>query len=158
MRVENLLARQRALDRPAGEHRELADDDLVRERIGLAAEAAPVRGADDANAVHRQLEHLGQRPMHVVHDLGRRPECHLTVHKSCNRAVLLHRQVRVALEEEDVFSNGLRTLESTVDVTELERHELVNVVRAAVVLDPLVLGRLQRRVDRHHGLEDLVLD
>ena len=158
VRVKDLLARQGAFDRPPGQHRELADDDLVRERVGLAAKAAAVRGPDHTNAVHRQLEHLGQRAMHVVDDLGRGPERHLAVHVSRDRAVLLHGQVRVALEEEDVFAGGFRTPESRVDVAELECHELVNVVRPAVILDPFVFGRPQRSVDRHDRLEHLVLD
>ena len=90
MRVEDLLAAQRAFDRTAGEHRELADDDLVRERVGLAAEPAAMSGADHADSIHRQLEHLGQRAVHVMHDLGRRPERDLPVDIGSDRAVLLH--------------------------------------------------------------------
>src|SRR5207253_4394515 len=145
-------------DRAARHHRELANDDLVREGVGLAAEAPAMRGADDAYAMHRELEHFAERAMHVVHDLRRRPQSDLAVDVGRDRALLLHRQVRVALEEEDILANEFRTTESSLDVTELESHELVNVVRPAVVLDGLVLGLLERGIDRHHGLEDLVLD
>src|SRR5438046_761249 len=97
-------------------------------------------------------------PMHVVHDLRRRPQSDVAIDVCRDRAVLLHRQVRVALEEENILANDFRTTESSIDVTELESHELVNVVRPAVVLDGLVIGLLERGIDRHHGLEDLVLD
>src|SRR5207245_5003347 len=53
MSVEDLLASERALDRPSGQHRELADDDLVRERVGLAAKAAALRRADASYSVYR---------------------------------------------------------------------------------------------------------
>ena len=158
MRVEDLLARQRALHRPAGDHRQLAHDDLVGEGVCLAAEAAAVRGADDADPVHRQLEHLGERAVHVMHDLRRRPQCDLAVDVCRDGAVLFHRQVRVALEEEHVLSYMCSFREATVHVAELQGHELVDVVRPAVVLDALVLGSFQRLLDRHHRLEHLVLD
>ncbi len=158
MRVEDLFTRERALHGPAGDHRQLADDDLVREGVGLAAETSAVCSADDADAVHRQLEHLGQRAVDVVHDLRRRPQRDLAADVSRDCAVLLHRQVRVSLEEENVLADVVGARETTVDVAELEGHELVDVVRAAVVLDALVPGRPERVLDRHHRLEDVVLD
>ena len=140
--IENLFAIESALDRPAGEHRELGDDDLVREGIGLSTEASAVCRSDHADPVHRQLEHLRQGAVHVMDDLGRRPERHLAVDKRRDSAVLLHRQVRVALKEEDVLADMLGAAESVVHISELQRHELVDIVGAAVVLDPLVFRGL----------------
>ena len=114
--------------------------------------------SDDADPVHRQLQDLCQGAVHVVDDLRRRPQRHLAVDKRRDGAVLLHRQMRVALKEEDVLADMLGATESAVDVSELERHELVDVVGPAVVLDPLVFRGRQCGVDRHHRLEDLVLD
>ena len=51
-----------------------------------------------------------------------------------------------------------RASETSVDVAELEGHELVDVVRPAVVLDPLVFWIGERGVDGHHRLEDFVVD
>ena len=156
--VEDLFAGQRAFDWAAGEHGQLADDDLVREGVGLAAETAPMRRADDADPVHRKLEDLGQGSMYVVDDLRRGPQGHPAIDEGGDGAVLLHRQVRVALEEEDVFTDVVCALEARVDVAELERDQFVDVVGAAVVLDALVLGFGEGFVDGHHRFEDLVLD
>ncbi len=158
MRVEDLFACERALHRAASDHGELSHHDLVRERIRFAAESAAMRCADDADAVHRELEDLRQRAVYVMDDLRRRPQRHLAVHVRGDGTVLLHRQVRVALEEEDVLAHMFRASETSVDVAELEGHELVDVVRPAVVLDPLVLWIGERGVDGHHRLEDFVVD
>src|SRR5487761_24977 len=158
VRVEDLFAGQRAFDRTAGQHRQLADDDLVRERVGLATEPAAVRRADDADPAHRQLEHFREGPVHVVDHLRRGPQGDASIDEGGDRAVLLHRQVGVALEEEDVLADMVRLLKSPVHVAELERDQLVDIVWAAVILDALVLDVRQRLVDRHHRLEDFVLD
>jgi hypothetical protein len=120
MRIEDFFSRERALDRTARQDGELAHDDLVCEGIGLAAESATVSGSDDANAIHRKLEDLAQRSVDVVHDLRRRPESQLSIDIGCDCAVLLHRQVRVALVEEDVLADVLCAREATVNVAELE--------------------------------------
>ncbi len=130
----------------------------MRKRIGLAAETASMRRTDDPNSIHRHLEHLGQSSMHVVDDLRRRPQRHLAIDIGRDRAVLLHRKVRVALEEEDVLADVVGAREATIDIAELERDQLVDVVGPAVVLDSLVLRRSQSFLDRHHRLEHLVLD
>ena len=72
--------------------------------------------------------------------------------------MLLHGQVRVALEEEDVLSDVVGLRETSVHVAELEGHELVDVVRPSVVLDALALRCAKRFLDRHDRLEHLVLD
>ena len=58
MRVEHFLASQCDLHRPPGHHRQLGGDQLVREDVALAAEAAAVRRGDHADPAHWQLEHL----------------------------------------------------------------------------------------------------
>jgi hypothetical protein len=60
--------------------------------------------------------------------------------------------VATALEEEDVLANVVGPVESAIDVAELERHKLVDVVRSAVVLDALVLRFGECLIDRHHRL------
>ncbi len=72
--------------------------------------------------------------------------------------MLLHRQVSVALEEEDVLTNVVGPLEAAVDVAELERDELVDVVWSTVVLDAFVFRVRESGVDGHHRLEHFVLD
>ncbi len=58
MTIENFFARQRHLHRTAGDHRKLADDDFVIERIALAAKAAAVWRGNHANVTGRQLQEL----------------------------------------------------------------------------------------------------
>ena len=77
--VEHLLARQADLHRPVEQHRRLGDDDLVVERIALAAEAAAVRRRDHADVRRRHLERLRERAVHVVRRLRARPEHQLAV-------------------------------------------------------------------------------
>ena len=72
--VEDLLARQADLHRPVEHQRRLRDDDLVVERIALAAEAAAVRRGDDADVRGRHRQRLGERAVHVVRRLRARPE------------------------------------------------------------------------------------
>ena len=93
----------------------------MRKGIGLAAKPTAVCGADDAYAVHRELEHLGQRTVDVMHDLRRRPQRHASVHERSHGAVLLHGQVGVALEEKDVLASVVGPRETCIHVPELER-------------------------------------
>ena len=104
--VEDLLAGQRDLDRAAGELGQLARGDLVGERVELAAEAAPDRRRDHADVRLRHVEDLGEQPVHVVRGLGGGPERELAVRAPLgHRGVLLHGQVGVALEVEDVLAD-----------------------------------------------------
>ena len=134
--VEDLLAREADLDGPAGDARELGDDDLVVEGVGLAAEAAAVGRRDDADLRGRHLEHLRERAVHVVRRLRRGPERQLSVGAEVgDRRVLLERQVRVALVEEEVLVDAVGAREPLLRVAELHRHELVDVACVAVVVD-----------------------
>ena len=158
MAIEDLLAGQRDLHGTPGQHRELRDDDLVAERIALSPEAAAVGRGDDADARRRKLEHLGERPVDVVWCLRRAPQRDLAVGRPVGqRGVLLHRQVRVAFEEEEVLAHDVRRGEALFHVAELEVDELVEVTRVAVVVDArLGVGeRVHRRAD--FG-QQLVLD
>src|SRR6185503_773721 len=58
--IEDLLAREADLDGAPRHHRQLRDDDFMRERIALSSEAAAVGRGDDADPVLRQLQHLGE--------------------------------------------------------------------------------------------------
>ncbi len=149
--VEDLLARQRELDRPPGELGELARGDLVGERIELAAEAAADRRRDHADVRRGHVEDLGEQAVHVVRRLGRGPERELAVRAPLGqRRVLLHRQVGVALEVEDVLAHEIGGRERRVHVAELQRHRLVHVRPVAVLVDAH-LGMLQRILDGHQG-------
>ncbi len=155
--VEDLLARQRELDRPPGELGELARRDLVGERVELAAEAAAHRRRHHADVRLRHVEDLGEQPVDVVGRLGRGPERELAVGAPLGqRRVLLHRQVRVALEVEDVLADEVGRRERRLHVAELERHRLVHVRPVAVLVDAH-LRVLQRILDGHEGAQRLVL-
>jgi hypothetical protein len=158
MRVEDLFTRERDLHRAACQLRELTDDDLVREGIGLAAEAAADRRGDHPDVCGRRVERLGQHAVDVVRCLRRGPQGELAVRRPVgDRRVLLHRQMVVALEEEDVLAHEVRAVEGDVDVAELERHVLVHVRAVAVLVDPH-LGTRQRVEDRHERRQRLVVD
>ena len=96
--------------------------------------------------------------MHVVRRLGRRPQGELAVGAPLgHRGVLLHGQVRIALEEEHVLAHQVRLGERRLHVAELQRHRLVDVRPIAVLVDAhLRMG--QRVLDRHQRAERLVLD
>ena len=156
--VEDLLAGQRDLHRPAAELRELARRDLVREGVELAAEAAPHRRGHHPDVGLRHVEDLGEEPVHVVRRLRRRPERQLAVGAPLgHRRVLLHRQVGVALEEEHVLPDQVGRGEGRLHVAELERHRLVHVRPVAVLVDPHLRMR-QRVLDGHERPQRLVLD
>ena len=156
--VEDLLARQRDLHGPAGQKRQLRDDDLVVERVALAAEPSPVRAGDHADVRRRHLKDLRQGPVHIVRRLRARPDRDLAVGiDHADGGVLLHREVRAAFVIEGVLEDPVRLAESTLDVAELERDFLVDVPLVAVVVDA---GRRlpNRLLDRQDRVERLVLD
>ena len=136
--VKDLLAGEGDLHRPPREDRELRHHDLVTERVALAAEAAAVGRGDDADLGGGELEHLGEGAVHIVRRLGRAPERELAVGQGRpvgHRRVLLHRQMRAALEEEQVLAHQIRRGEPLVHVAELEVDEFVDVAAVAVVVD-----------------------
>ena len=103
------------------------------------------------------LEHFRERPVHVVRRLGRRPERQLSVGAEVgDRGVLLERQVRVALVEEEVLVHAVGAREPLLRVAELHRHELVDVGLVAVVVDRR-LGRREAVVDRADRRQRLVV-
>jgi hypothetical protein len=74
--------------------------------------------------------------MQVVRRLRARPHRHLPVGKPLReRRVLFHREVRVALEKEQVLTHVIRGRHLGVHVPELERDVLVDVARVTVVVD-----------------------
>jgi hypothetical protein len=158
MGVEDLFTGQRNLHRPPRQLRELAGHDLVGKGIGLAPEAAADRRRDDADVGGRHVEDLGEEPVNVVRSLGRRPERHLAVGAPLRDSrMLLHRQVGVALEEEDVLTDQVGAREGGLDVPELQRDALVDVGAVAVLVDSHL--RVRERVeDGHEGRERLVVD
>ena len=133
---------KRDLDGPPRHHRELGDDDLVVEGVALAAEAAAVGRGDDADVRGRQLQGFGERAVDVVRRLRGRPERELVVRVEVREGrVLLHRQVRVALVEEDVFADKVGLGEALVEVAEFEVDFLVDVAAVAVIMNARLFDR-----------------
>ena len=156
--IEDLLPRERRLHRSPRDLGQPGDDHLVAEGVGLPAEAAAVRGRDDPDVAHRHLEDLAERPVDIVRRLGRGPERELPVRRPLgDRRMLLHRQVRVSLEEEHVLADEVGLAETLLHVAELERDQLVDVVPVPVLVDT-VGARPERRLDGHQRIERLVLD
>ena len=156
--VERLLAVERDLHRPAGDHGQLGHRDLVGEGIALAAETAAHRRGDDPDVPHGQVQHPGKRAVHVVRRLGRGPQGELAVRGvGCQSAVLLHGQVRVALEEVRALEDLVGFLEAGVHLAELEGDGLLDVGAAVPRVDAMALG-CQRALDGKDGIEHLVFD
>ncbi len=156
--VEHLFARQADLHRAIEHQRGLRDDDFVVERIALAAEAAAVRRRDDADVRRRHRERLRERAVDVVRRLRARPQRQLAIGiERGHGRVLLDRQMRVALVEERVVEHVVGRGECRVDVAELERHELVDVPRVAVLVDAR-LGVREAVVRARERAQRLVLD
>ena len=156
--VEHLLAGEGDLHGPPGDLGELAGGDLVGEGVELAAEAAAHRRRDHPDVRGGHVEDLGEEPVDVVRRLGGRPERELAVRPELgHRRVLLHGQVRVALEEEDVLPHQIGGGEGRLHVAELEGHVLVDVRPVAVLVDAH-LGMAQRLLDGHQGAQRLVVD
>src|SRR6185369_5311426 len=77
--IEDFFARQRNLHRTSGNHRELANNDFMIERIAFAAKPTTVRRRDHTDVTRRQTEHLRERAMDVMRRLRRAPERDLSV-------------------------------------------------------------------------------
>ncbi len=104
--VEHFFAVEADLHRAAEDQRRLADHHLVVAHVALAAEAAAVRRRDDAHMRGRNLQHAGKAAVHVVRHLRRRPERELAFAvERRDRGVLLDRQMRVALVEEEILED-----------------------------------------------------
>ena len=158
MAIEHFFAVQTDLHRTIEQHRRLADDNLMMERIALAAESTAVGGCDDANVCGRERQGLRQRAVHVMRGLGARPQHELAVGvERGDGRVLLDRQVRIALIEERVFEHVVGARERGVDVAERERHDLVDIPRVTVLVHARVVVRqaLQRVGER---AQRLILD
>ena len=149
--VEHLFPRETDFHRAAEHQGRLRDHRFVVAQVALAAEPAAVRSGDDAHVRRGDAQHAREHPVDVVRHLGARPERELAVGVDRReRGMLLDREMRVALEEEQVLENVVRPAKSFVDVAELERLQPVDVAALAVVVDARALGRerLFRRRDR----------
>jgi hypothetical protein len=152
--VEHFLARQADLHRPAEHERRLGHDELVVAGIAFAAEAAAVRRRDDADVRRRRLQHARELPVQIVRVLRARLHQELAVALDrSERGLLLHRQVRVALVEEQVLEDVVRIRQRFIDVAELVGLVAVDVAALAVVVDArLGIGEaLFGRGDRRQG-------
>ncbi len=134
--VEHLLAREADLHRAAEDQRRLADHELVVAGIALAAEAASVGHRDNADVRRRHLQHARELAVQVVRVLRAALDHQLAVALDRGeRGLLLHRQVRVALVEEQVLEHVLRFRQRLVDVAELVGLVAVDVALLAVVVN-----------------------
>ncbi len=158
VRVEDLLARPQHLHRAPRQHRELRDAELERERIGFSAERAAERGLDHAHARLRQLQHAGERAVHVVRDLRRGPHREHAVRAVLrDGAVRLHRRVGRAVERVLALHHDVGAVDRGVDLAELQVHVLRDVTVLAVLGD-CRFGAGQGLVRVEMGLEDRVFD
>ena len=71
--VEHLVPVEQDLDRAAGLEREGGAGNFVGKRVGLPPEPSADLRLDDADAVHREAQHLRQGSVEIVRDLGGAP-------------------------------------------------------------------------------------
>ena len=160
MAVEDLLAREADLHRPArASAPRLRDDDLVVERIALAAEAAAVRRGDHADVRRRQVQHLGQRAVQVVRRLRARVDDQLAVRIARARP---RRAARSAggccpRRRRRRRRRGRRRRAPASTSPNCSDDLLVDVALVAVVVDAR-LGRAQRFLGSAIGVQRLVVD
>ncbi len=74
-----------------------------------------------------------------------------------NCCVLFHRQVRVAFIKEDVLANQIGFRKSFFDISEFERHFLVDIPDVAVGVNSRLFDH-HRLFDRRNGVEWLVFN
>ncbi|MDH5211189.1 MAG: hypothetical protein OEW96_05885, partial [Betaproteobacteria bacterium] len=155
--VEHLFARQADLHRPAEHERGLGHHELVVARVALAAEAAAVRRGDDADLRRRHRQHARELAVQVMRVLraGLQQELAVAFDRG-ERSLLLHRQVRVALVEEQVLEHVRRFRQRRLDVAELVGLVAVDVALLAVVVDAR-LGLGQALLRGGDGIERPVL-
>ncbi len=136
VQVEHFFARQADFHRPAEHQRRFGHHYFMIRRIALAAEAAAVVAGDHADVRRRHLQRPRQLAMQIVRILRARPEGELAVAVAGGeRGVLLHRQMGVALVEEDVLEYVVRFGQCLLDVAELERLIAMDVARLAIVVN-----------------------
>src|SRR5579863_274952 len=103
MAIEDLLAREGEFHGPVEKERSLRRDDLMAERVALAAEPAAVGRRDYSDVRGRHRQDLGEGEVDVVRGLCGGIDDQLAVRiGETDGRVLLERQMRAALEEEDV--------------------------------------------------------
>ena len=158
MAIEHLFAVEADLHRPIEQQGRFGDDDLVVERIALAAEAAAVGRGDDADVRRRHRQRLGEGAVQVVRRLRARVDHELAVRVLQRHGrVLFDRQMGIALEEKHIVEDVIGAVDRLIDIAELERHGFVHVAVVAVVVNPR-LGMGQAVGGRSEGAERFVLD
>ena len=159
MAVEDLFAREADLHRAVEQQRRLRDDDLVVERIALAAEAAAVRRRDDADVGGRHGQRLGERAVDVVRRLRRGPEHELAVGiLRRDGGVLLDRQVRVALIEEGVLEHAVGVARTPARRRRTRSDTILWMLPRVAVLVDARLGVGEALLRIAEGAQRLVLD
>ena len=136
MAIEDLLAREADLDGAPRDHRQLRDDDFMRERIALSSEAAAVGDGDDADIFLRQPHSFGQRLVQIVHVLRARPKREFAVMTALGHAgVLLQRQMGTALIKGDVFPDEVGLGKAGFHVAEFIDLSPMDIAEIPVVMD-----------------------
>src|SRR3990172_6014009 len=139
--VKGFFPGESELHRPSGYHRELGRAHLVREGIALAAKAAANRRRNHPDTAHGQLENLGESPVQIMGRLGGRPDSEFILRTILGQsAVLLHRQVRVALKEKGIFKNLIGLCKTLNYVAELKKEGLLDIRPANHRIDAFKLG------------------
>jgi hypothetical protein len=107
------------------------------------------RRSDHTHPTGRDAQHCRQGPVHIVRRLGGTPQGQRAVRRVLGHGrVLLHGQVRVALEEKGILADILRLVKTLVHIAELEGHDAVHVPYPIVVVDTLLRVR-QGILDGH---------
>ena len=146
------------LHRPARQLRQHAARDLLGEQVPLDAEAAADVGRDDADAVLRHLQRVGEARAHEVRDLRRRPDRQLVVGRVVLRdaPAVLERDARAPVRDQVEVEHAVRLVEHPVGLADLEVALDEEVVLPAVVQADR--ARADRGADRVQHLERRVLD
>ena len=91
--VRHQRTRQRDLDRTAHRARAERRKDGIRANAALSAEAAADEGRDDANAVLRHADLVGEVTPRPANDLLRRPDCEMVAVPPRDGGMRLHHHV-----------------------------------------------------------------
>ena len=159
---ENLLAGAGDLDRSPGAARQLGGADLVREWVGLAAEAAADRRRDHANARGWQSQHFADLAVDIMRRLRRSPQGHFAANgvagvgfPVCDTGVRFKRRVVVAFVVEPVFTDVVRRGKTRLHIAKFVRDGFMDIAGTRFIVD-FHLWMCQSLVDTHESRQYLV--
>src|SRR6185436_2105279 len=134
-------------------------------QIALATETTAVRTRNHANVSSWHRKRASQRAMHVMRDLGARPERQLAIAvEQRDGCMLFDGQMGIALEEKNILEHVICSREGRIDVAKLDRLTAMYISLFAVPMNAhlwiaqcLFRGgqrreRLIRHIDEFGGL------